>query len=142
MHAVQLHALSLAVLWSCAAWSTRAPCLCRSLPLAEAGGLPEPTLLRTWGALKKTLVHLRGLMGRVAPEAAAAAPTAASSGSSDKEVSLLEAHRFLWDRYRSIRKDITQTELAHKVRRWGSRAEQLMPLTDVRACLPLQPGGA
>jgi hypothetical protein len=75
---------------------------------AEAGGLPDPSLLRTWAGLKKTLVHLRQLMGRVGPEAAASN----SSGG----VSLLEAHRFLWDRYRSIRKDITQTSLAHKVR--------------------------
>jgi hypothetical protein len=49
-------------------------------------------------------------MGRVGPEAAAA------SSSSSGGVSLLEAHRFLWDRYRSTRKDITQTGLAHKVR--------------------------
>jgi hypothetical protein len=75
---------------------------------AEAGGLPDPSLLRTWAGLKKTLVHLRQLMGRVGPEAAAS--------SSNGGVSLLEAHRFLWDRYRSIRKDITQTGLAHKVR--------------------------
>lgn len=71
-------------------------------PGAEAGGLPNPTLLRTFEALKKTLVHLRGLMGRV-------------GDGSNGTCTLLEAHRFLWDRYRSIRKDITQTELIHQV---------------------------
>jgi hypothetical protein len=78
---------------------------------AEAGGVPDPNLLRTWPALMKTLQHLRTLMYRVGPE-----PAASSSSSSSGGVSLLEAHRFLWDRYRSIRKDITQTGLAGKVR--------------------------
>lgn len=78
----------------------------------EAGGLPDAALLRTWSALRKSLAHLRGLMGRVS-----------SSSSSSQGVSLLEAHRFLWDRYRSMRKDITQTELAHKVGGGGEGEE-------------------
>lgn len=79
---------------------------------AEAGGLPDPTLLRTFDALKKTLVHLRGLMARVGD---------GSSGT----CTLLEAHRFLWDRYRSIRKDITQTELIHRVSETGFQVGML-----------------
>jgi len=60
--------------------------------LSEAGGLPDPAALRTWSALSATLAHLRGLMAR----ADVAAAGAAAAG----RISLLEAHRFLWDRYR------------------------------------------
>lgn len=85
-------------------WSKHTcPDLCFPATCAEAGGLPDPSLLRTFEALQKTLLHLRGLMSRVGDGSAVTC-------------SLIEAHRFLWDRYRSIRKDITQTELMHKVR--------------------------
>jgi hypothetical protein len=78
---------------------------------AAAGGLPDPEQLRTLPALQKTLVRLRCLMGLVQQEPAASSSSSSSSGG----VTLLKAHPFLWDRYRSIRKDVTQTGLAFKV---------------------------
>lgn len=87
------------------------PCGGRLSLSPEAGGLPDPALLRTWPALAATLAHLRSLMSRVSHVGGTGGPAAGPGGGP----SLLEAHRFLWDRYRSIRKDITQTELAHKV---------------------------
>lgn len=49
------------------------------------GGAPEE--FRTRGALERTQAHLRRIMDRT-------------------DVPLVQLHKFLWDRYRSVRQDI------------------------------------
>lgn len=64
---------------------------------AEAGSWPDPETLRTFSALQATLKHLRCIMRQ-------------------EGYPLLTRQRFLWDRYRCMRKDMSQTGLAFKGR--------------------------
>jgi len=74
---------------------------------SDAGEETADIALRTWPALRKTLAHLRKLLLNLGTP----------DWNSDRQAvfELLEAHRFLWDRYRGLRKDITQTELPQLV---------------------------
>lgn len=83
----------------------------------DAGEETDNSALRTWPALRKTLAHLRSLLLQLGTPDWTADPS--SEGGRAAVFALLEAHRFLWDRYRALRKDITQTELQQLVSEWG-----------------------
>lgn len=57
----------------------------------DAGEETDNSALRTWPALAKTLAHLRSILGRLG----------APDWGTDRQAvfDLLEAHRFLWDRW-------------------------------------------
>jgi hypothetical protein len=67
---------------------------------AEAGNRGDPALIRTFGALQRTRLHLLKVMDGPAH-------------------SLHARQMFLWDRYRALRKDMNQQALA------GQGREQL-----------------
>jgi hypothetical protein len=67
----------------------------RARPAAEAGNRGDPAMIRTFGALQRTRLHLLRVMD-------------------DPSHSLHARQLFLWDRYRALRKDMNQQALARQ----------------------------